>query len=238
MNQLTGKKAVVTGGTRGIGQAIAMRLKTEGAVVSITGTQPAATFSSDFIYHGVDFSSADAVTSFARLLEVTEPDILVNCAGINMVNEFCGIPLDDFMAIQQVNVTAPFQFCQAVIPGMKKNGWGRIVNITSIWSKLSKTGRASYSASKFAVDGMTAALAAEVAPFGILANCVAPGFIETDLTKKILGEKGMEEMAAQVPIKRLGKPNEVAALVAWLCGPDNSYISGQNIVIDGGFTRV
>jgi NAD(P)-dependent dehydrogenase (short-subunit alcohol dehydrogenase family) len=237
MNHLSGKKAVVTGGTRGIGQAIASRLKKEGVQVEITGTRAHSDLS-DYIYHSVDFSSLDAVKDFSSLLEEVRPDILVNCAGINMINSFSEIPLNDFAMIQQVNVTAPFQLCQAVLDGMKKKGWGRIVNITSIWGKISKSGRASYSASKFAIDGMTAALAAEVAPFGILANCVAPGFIETDMSKQILGEAGMKEMAAQVPMKRLGKPEEVAALVAWLVSSENSYISGQNIVIDGGFTRV
>lgn len=238
MKNLNGKKVIVTGGTRGIGFAIATRLKHEGATVHITGTQPTSSLSSDFIYHGVDFTAPQQVAKFSAVLAQQEPDILINNAGINVVNPFCDIELSDFSRLHQVNVEAPFQFCQAVVPGMKRKGWGRIVNITSIWSKLSKAGRASYSASKFAIDGMTAALAAEVAEYGILANCVAPGFIETDLTKEILGEAGMSEMKKQVPMKRLGKPEEVAALVAWLVGVENTYISGQNIVIDGGFTRV
>ena len=114
----------------------------------------------------------------------------------------------------------------------------KIVNVTSVLGKIVKSGRGSYAASKFALDGMTAALSAEVAEFGILANCVAPGFIETDMTRSVLGEDGMRELARQVPAQRLGQPEEIAALVAWLVGPDNSYVSGQNIAIDGGFTRV
>jgi 3-oxoacyl-[acyl-carrier protein] reductase len=121
---------------------------------------------------------------------------------------------------------------------MKKNSWGRIVNITSIWGEITKEYRAAYSSSKFGLDGMTVALAAEVASMGILANSVAPGFIDTDLTRKILGEKGIQEIQSTIPIKRLGKPSEVAAFVSWLVSDENTYISGQNIMIDGGFSRV
>lgn len=238
MQQLVGKKAVITGGTRGIGAAIAARLKKEGADIVVTGTQPTANLPSGYGYQVVDCKDPASVTHFAQYLAEYQPDILVNNAGINIVDTFPDIPVSDFAAIQQVNVLAPFQFCQAVIPGMKKNHWGRIINISSIWGKISKVGRGSYSASKFAIDGMTAALAAEVAQFGILANCVAPGFIETDLTQRTLGVDGMREMAAQIPMKRLGKPEEIASLVAFMVSPENTYISGQNIVIDGGFTRV
>jgi 3-oxoacyl-[acyl-carrier protein] reductase len=121
---------------------------------------------------------------------------------------------------------------------MKRKKWGRIVNISSVLGKISKEYRGSYSTSKFALDGMTSALAAEVARYGILANCVAPGFIDTQLTRTVLGEKGMAEMTSKIPIGRLGKPEEIAAFIVWLASPDNTYISGQNIAIDGGFTRV
>jgi len=121
---------------------------------------------------------------------------------------------------------------------MKYNNWGRIINIASIWGCLGKRGRAAYSASKFGIDGMTASLAAEVAKYGILVNSVSPGFIYTDLTREILGEHGMKEVTEQIPMGRLGQPHEIAELVSWLVSMENSYISGQNIIIDGGFTRV
>ena len=143
-----------------------------------------------------------------------------------------------FEKVQQVNVTAPFILCQAVLLGMRERKWGRIVNISSIWGKISKAYRAPYSASKFAIDGLTAAISAEVATDGVLVNSVAPGFIDTELTRKILGVDGMNQLAQQVPAKRIGNKEEVAKFVAWLAGPDNTYISGQNIAIDGGFTRV
>ena len=121
---------------------------------------------------------------------------------------------------------------------MRQKSWGRIVNMSSILGKISKAGRGAYSASKFALDGMTAALAAEVACYGILSNCVAPGFIETDLTRQILGQEQMDVLAQQIPMKRLGQPEEIARFVLWLASAENTYLSGQNIAVDGGFTRV
>ncbi len=121
---------------------------------------------------------------------------------------------------------------------MRERKWGRIINISSIWGKISKAYRAPYSASKFAIDGLTVAISAEVAEDGVLVNSVAPGFIDTELTRSILGVDGVNELALQVPAKRVGTTKEVAKFVAWLAGPDNTYISGQNIAIDGGFTRV
>lgn len=238
MNLSSEKKAVVTGGTRGIGLAIAKRLKQNGIQTLVTGTKELKKIDNDFEYRKVDFSSLEEIKTFSEFLQAYSPDILVNNAGINKINDVEKIPLEDFLQIQQINTTTVFQLCQSVIPNMKKKQWGRIINITSVWSKISKKGRLAYSTSKFGIDGMTAALAAEVAEYGVLVNCVAPGFIETDLTKQTLGETGMKEIAQQIPIKRLGKPEEIANFVNWLASDENSYISGQNLVIDGGFTRV
>lgn len=237
MTKLMGRKAVVTGGTRGIGFAVARKLKSEGALVLVTGTR--ACFSDErFIYKAVNFSSLSEIKAFSDFLGTFSPDVLVNNAGINKIDDFNDVLLDDFLHIQQVNTVAPFCLCQAVLPNMKKKKWGRIINVASIWSQVSKAGRVSYSVSKFGLDGMVAAIAAEVAEHNILINCVSPGFIETDLTKEVLGESGIANIIQHIPMKRLGQPDEIANFIAWLVSEENTYISGQNLIIDGGFTRV
>ena len=231
-------RALVTGATRGIGWAIADRLLKDGVEVIVTGTKKTSVHPEGSIYHQVDFLNDSSVASFIEYLKQNPVDILINNAGINKINAFEDIKLKDFDMIQKVNLVTPLLLCQAVIPKMKKNKWGRIVNITSIWGRISKQSRAAYSASKFGLDGMTCALAAEVSSLGILANCVGPGFIDTDLTREILGADGIKEIESQIPMKRLGSPKEIAAFVSWLVSEENTYISGQNIMIDGGFNRV
>ena len=131
---------------------------------------------------------------------------------------------EDFLAIHQVNVFAPFMLCQAALPSMKRKGRGRIVNISSIWGKISKAYRASYSTSKFAIDGLTLALAAEHAADGVIANSIAPGFIDTELTRTVLGESGIRTLVSSVPVGRLGQAEEIARLVLWLTSDENTYV--------------
>jgi NAD(P)-dependent dehydrogenase (short-subunit alcohol dehydrogenase family) len=231
------KTVLVTGATRGIGAAIATALCTAGAKVIGTGTQAAASGSFDE-YFQADFTDVGQISACADYVRRTEPDVLINNAGINRNLPFVEIDPIMFQRIQQVNVFAPFSLCQAAIPSMQRKGWGRIVNIASIWGKIGKEHRASYSASKFALDGLTLSLAAEHAVDGILANCVAPGFTDTELTQKMLGEEGIREILTTVPIRRMASVNEIAQFVVWLGSPENSYITGQNIAIDGGFSRV
>jgi NAD(P)-dependent dehydrogenase (short-subunit alcohol dehydrogenase family) len=235
---LKGRLAVVTGGTRGIGRAIVERLLADGAEVVATGRRTTGDIPGGALYEGVDCELPEQVDAFSRRLAALKPDILINNAGFNKNLPFAEIEPSLFERIQQVNVHAPFRFSQAVLAGMRERKWGRIIGISSIFGMISKEYRGSYSASKFALDGMMTALAAEVAAEGILVNCVAPGFTDTDMTRTALGEKGIAELVARVPIRRMAQPSEIAAFVAWLAGPENTYISGQIIAIDGGFTRV
>ena len=233
-----GRLAVVTGGTRGIGRAVAERFRDRGARVLVTGTRPGAAAPPGCEYHAADFEDPAATEALAETLRALRPAILVNNAGITHPQPFGEIETPEFLRVHRINLVAPLVLSRAVLPGMRAARWGRIVNVGSIWGVISKAERATYSAAKFGLDGMTAALAAEVAGDGVLANCVAPGFVETDLMTNLLSEEQRAALAAQVPMKRFARPEEIAAFVVWLCSPENTYISGQQLVIDGGYTRV
>ena len=238
--QSSGRTVVVTGASRGIGEAIARAFKDDGARVVGTRTSPAAGGAADSCDEWIvaDFSDLAHIRTCADRIRALEPDVLVNNAGINAPAPFTEIRLEQFMAIHQVNVVAPLLLTQAVIPAMARRAWGRVVNVSSVFGKISKAGRAQYSASKFALDGLTVALAAEHSSNGILANSVAPGFIDTEMTRRVLGAAGVEQIVGTVPIGRLGRADEIARLVRWLGSADNTFVTGQNIAIDGGFTRV
>lgn len=229
---------MVTGASRGIGRAIARAYHLQGARVVGTRTSPGRDADDPCDYYLIaDFADLDAVKACADEVRALGPDVLVNNAGINKIAPFAEVDPADFLRIQQVNVVAPFLLCQAVVPTMKARGWGRIVNLSSIWGKIGKEFRASYAASKFAIDGLTLALAIEHAVDGILANCVAPGFTDTQLTRRVLGDDGIAALTRMIPARRMGSVDEVARLVAWLGSPENTYVTGQNIAIDGGFSR-
>ena len=235
---MEGKTVLVTGASRGIGRAIALAFRAEGA--RVVGTRTSGDGAGDNACHEylvADFADMEQMRACAAAVRALAPDVLVNNAGINKIAPFAEIDPADFLRIQQVNVVAPFLLCQAVIPGMKARGWGRIVSLSSIWGKIGKEYRASYSTSKFAIDGLTLALAVEHAADGILAICVAPGFTDTELTRRVLGEDGIAALTAMVPARRMGSVEDVAGLVLWLGGPANNYVTGQNIAIDGGFAR-
>ena len=229
-------RALVTGGTRGIGRAVAQALIARGDEVWTTGRSNDASPDVPKEHHLVaDFELHSGVERTRDFIRQVGIDILINNAGINRVAPFLELSEADFDAVQAVNVRAPFLLMQAALPRMLENSFGRIINLSSVWGLKGRSGRAAYAASKFAVRGLTAAVASEMSAAGILVNAVAPGFVDTDLTHQVLGNTGIEEIRRQIPTGRLAQSREVAKVIAWLASEENTYITGQTITVDGGF---
>ena len=238
MKSLETRRALVTGGTRGIGFATAEALVDAGNRVIVTGRLRDGRAPEKCEYLACDFSDRGALESFSEKVRELDLSILVNNAGVNKVGPLAEYDLADFERIQQVNLTASFLLSQAAIPGMRERRFGRIVNVTSVFGVVSKAGRFAYSSSKSGLIGLTRALAAEVAADQVLVNGIAPGFVDTELTRQVLGKKGIEEMIGHIPMGRLAKPDEIARCVRFLTSDENTYMTGQTIVVDGGFTSV
>lgn len=238
------KLALVTGGTRGIGLAITKSLSHSFERVLITGTSecsfdsfPRSEFKNvDFL--PVNFENDSEVDEFLKLISKEDVDVVVNNAGINKINLTHEIDPKDFDRIQKVNVRAPFMICKTLCPQMAKRGYGRVVNITSIFGHVTKSQRLSYTTSKFGLLGMTKTLALDYAEGNVLVNAVAPGFIDTELTRRVLSGQQIQELTSMVPMKRLGRPEEIAETVAFLASEKNTFLTGQNLIVDGGFTCV
>jgi 2-dehydro-3-deoxy-L-rhamnonate dehydrogenase (NAD+) len=242
MNQidLAGKIAVVTGGTRGIGLAIVERMAKSGARVAVwdrarleRGSKAEAAGATPV---AADISDADAV---ARALAETEArvgpvDILVNCAAIGGVNTTVArYPLEEWRAVMDVNLTGTFLTCRAVVPGMEKRGYGRIVNIASIAGKEGNPNACAYSASKAGVIALTKSLGKELATTGVCVNAIAPAVIETEMLEQSTKEH-VGYMVSKIPMGRLGQVDEVAALVCWLASAECSFSTGAVFDISGG----
>lgn len=217
--------ALVTGASRGIGAAIAEALGQDG--FSVLAPTRAV----------MDLRSNVSIDTYVQ--SVARPiNILVNTAGINPISRLSQIADADLQETLQTNLLAPFRLSRALVPSMIESGFGRIVNVSSVWGMVAKGGRITYSMSKAALNGLTRSLAIELAPFGILVNAVAPGYVLTDLTRQNNTEAELIEISHAIPLGRLAQPSEIAAVVAFLCSPRNTYITGQTIVIDGGYTSV
>jgi 3-oxoacyl-[acyl-carrier protein] reductase len=243
---LTGKTALITGGTRGIGKAIADKFLDAGATVFVTGTKKEEIDKLNgentvpkLGYLQADFSKEQSILEFVKTLEQFEKiDILVNNAGVNKINVNTETTLDEYNLLTDVNLKAPFLVSKEVSKIMKKNRYGRIVNITSIWSVVTRSGRSIYTATKWGIAGLTKTLSVELAADGILVNAVGPGFTLTELTANTNTPEEIQKLSEIIPIKRFAQPSEIANLVLFLSSDLNSYLTGQNLIIDGGYCNV
>lgn len=220
---MNGRTALITGGSRGIGAAIAERFRQAGAQV-LTPSR-----------NDLDlFSDASIDGWLARL--GSPVDILVNCAGINRLAGVADLSDDDLRDTLQVNLLAPLRLARGLCAGMKSLGYGRILNISSVWSVVYRESRLPYAISKSGINGMTRALAVELAPHGILVNGLAPGYIATDMTIRNNSPEEIDSIRTKIPTGRLGTPEEIAEIAAFLCSAANGLITGQTILADGGYT--
>ena len=216
------KTALVTGVSGGIGKSIKQSLMNEQIeVISPSRSE-------------LDLSSSESINNFLTNLSKSI-DILVNNAGILKVGKHNDLSSSDFQEILQVNVIAPFVLMSKLSDSMKENKFGRIVNISSIWSQVSREGRSIYSASKAAVDSLTRSFALELSSYNILVNSVAPGYVNTELIKKNNSQTELDYIKKNIPLGRFAETSEIANLVTFLCSEKNSYITGQVITIDGGY---
>jgi 3-oxoacyl-[acyl-carrier protein] reductase len=234
---------IITGGTRGIGAAVVEACIKTGAVVYASGTdqqslkKSKARFGSQVKFFELNLESPDSIEDCKSLIDgLPRVDALVNNAGINRINLLEEIPSDEWESIQKVNLFGPFEMLKMVVPKMKTQKSGRIVNIGSIFGVVGKEKRVSYSASKWGLVGLTKSAALELGSYNILVNTVSPGVVLTDLTEKVLGDTGIKKIRKEIPLGRLGLPEEIARTVLFLIGEENTYITGQNLVIDGGLT--
>jgi 3-oxoacyl-[acyl-carrier protein] reductase len=237
----SGQTALVTGGTRGIGAAIARELAGSGARVIATGTDAAAIAKlqgGSVRYEKIDFDDSRATEAFAQRMAAEPISVLVNNAAINILGHTGELDMDVWDRMQRVNLRAPLVLCRAIAPRMAERKYGRIVNITSVFALVSRTRRISYSAGKSGLAGMTRALALDYAANNVLVNALAPGIIDTELTRKNLDEKERAEAISKVPVGRMGTEDEIARAVLFLASNANTFITGQHIAADGGFTCV
>ncbi|EBA03699.1 MAG: 3-oxoacyl-[acyl-carrier-protein] reductase [Paracoccaceae bacterium] len=245
MFDLTGKCALVTGASGGIGGSIAKTLHAAGATVGLSGTrvEPLEALAAELGERAhvlpCNLSDAEAVSALpkAAAAAMGSLDILVNNAGITKDNLFMRMSEDDWGAVLDVNLSSSMRLCKGSIRGMMKSRWGRIINITSIVGATGNPGQANYAAAKAGLVGMSKSLAYEVATRGITVNCIAPGFIQTAMTDK-LNDDQKSGILTQIPSGRMGTPEEIAASVLYLASDEAGYVTGATLHVNGGMAML
>ncbi|WP_299864785.1 3-oxoacyl-[acyl-carrier-protein] reductase [uncultured Hoeflea sp.] len=245
MFDLTGRKALVTGASGGIGETIARQLHSRGATVGLHGTRVerlealAADLGERVKLFPANLSDRDAVSALGKTAEaeLEGVDILVNNAGITKDGLFVRMNDEAWDAVLEVNLTAVFRLTRELAHPMMKRRNGRIINITSVVGVSGNPGQANYCASKAGMIGFTKSVAQEIAPRNVTVNCVAPGFIESAMTEK-LNDKQKDAIMGAIPMRRMGTGDEVASAVTWLASDEAAYVTGQTIHINGGMLMV
>jgi len=243
--RLEGRKALVTGGAGGIGAAIAARLAAEGAEVWVgdIDTEGAERVAGEVNGHPLELDVTDLEAAGAAIAAVGAPDILVNNAGTDEFGFFVYVSQEQWRRVLDINLGGVMNCTHAALPGMQERGYGRIVNISSEAGRVGSKGSAAYSAAKAGVIGFTKAIARESARYGVTANAIAPGPIETPLlmgAKEFgeIGERVIETMKNATQMGRLGQPEEVAAAAAFLASDDATYVTGETLGVSGGLGMV
>jgi 3-oxoacyl-[acyl-carrier protein] reductase len=240
--ELKGQVALVTGGSRGIGLGIARELAAAGARVAVVARDAARAEEAagelpgeQHRGFGADVAQVDDVNGLIKRVEdeMGSLDILVNNAGVTRDNLLMRLKDEDWNVVVDTNLKGAFNTIRAASRGMMKRKAGRIINITSVVGITGNKGQANYAASKAGLIGLTKSVARELASRGILVNAIAPGYIETDMTSE-LSEEVRAALQSQIALGRLGRPEDIAAVVRFLAGPGASYITGQVLVVDGG----
>lgn len=216
------RNVLITGASRGLGKEILSELKKNGFNCISPSRKE------------LDISDTRSIDTFFQKLNIPI-DILINNAGINILGDIESIHSDDINNMVNINLLAPLKLIQYVSKDMKLNRYGKIINISSIWGVRSKEYRTLYSLTKFGINGLTKSLARELGEYGILVNSVAPGYINTEMTEKNVSKDEQNKIKDTIPLKRFAEPIEIAKIIAFLISDDNSYITGQTIIADGGF---
>lgn len=214
----------LTGGARGIGAAICQELRMEGYYVIAPSREE------------LDLSSGESVEAYLSAHTDPAVDVLINNAGINTPQMIRAISLENWSQTLQVNLGSALRLIQHFAPGMASRGFGRILNTSSILGTVTKEGRALYSMTKAALDALTRSAAVELGPSGVVVNSLAPGYVDTELTRQNNSPEAIERIISSIPLRRMAKPEELAKVAVFLVSEDNTYITGQTIVADGGFT--
>ena len=214
--------ALVTGGARGIGRAIVEALTAEGWSVLAPSREQ------------MDLVDPASVTAYLESVQAEVTGLVLN-AGVNSPRELGKLTLEEWQSIQQVNETSAFQLVSTLVPGMASRGIGRVVAISSAYAERARSGRSAYSASKSGLEALMRSVAVEFGGSGVLANCVAPGFVDTELTRRNNSDETISALLDRVPVGRLAEPSEIAFAVTFLMSERNRYITGHTLFVDGGF---